>query len=39
MNNILYEKLDIFVIIYLDDILVFLKDANAHKEDLCWVFY
>ena len=38
MNNILGKKLKIFVIIYLDDILVFSQDPNAHEEHLCWVF-
>ena len=32
MNDTLHEKLDIFVIIYLNDILVFSKDANAYEE-------
>ena len=32
------KKLDIFVIIYLDDILVFSKDANAYEKHLYWVF-
>ena len=31
------KKLDIFVIIYLNDILVFSKDSNAHEEHLHWV--
>ena len=38
MNDLLYEKIDIFVIIYLDDILVFSKDPNAHEKHLHWVF-
>ena len=32
MNNILHEKLNIFVIIYLDDILVFSKDPMLMKN-------
>ena len=28
VNKILAEKLDIFVIIYLDDILIYIKDAG-----------
>ena len=38
MNNILHEKLNIFVIFYLNDILVFSKDSNAHEEHLYWDF-
>ena len=38
MNDILHEKLESFVIIYLDDILLFSKDANAHEEHLHSVF-
>ena len=39
MNNIPYIKLDILVIIYYDDTLVFLKDANAYEEHLNLFFY
>ena len=38
MNDILYEKLEILVIIYLNDILVFSKDANAYEAHLHLVF-
>ena len=38
MKDILCKKLHIFVIIYLYDILVFSKDANAYKEHLHWDF-
>ena len=31
MHDILREKLDIFVIIYLDDILVFSKNKADHE--------
>ena len=30
-NNILREHLDVFVVIYLDDILVYLKSKAGHK--------
>jgi hypothetical protein len=32
MNKALYEYLDVFVIIYLDDILVYSKDLLEHVE-------
>ena len=38
MNDVLYEKFDIFLNIYLDDILIFLQDPNAHEEQLHWGF-
>ena len=38
MNDILCEKIDIFVITYFDDILVFSQDPNAHEEHLYLVF-
>ena len=31
INNILREHLDIFVMIYLDDILIYLKNETDHK--------
>ena len=34
MNNIFYEDLDDFVIIYIDDILVYSKTAEEHAEHL-----
>ena len=38
VNKILAEKLDIFVIIYLDDILIYTKDpGKPHVEAVCWV--
>ena len=39
INKILAEKLDVFVIIYLDDILIYTKDAGqGHVEAVQWVF-
>ena len=32
MNNIIHEYLDDFVIIYIDDILVYSKTAEEHAE-------
>ena len=38
VNKILAEKLDILVIVYLDDILIYTKDpGQAHIEAVCWV--
>ena len=38
VNKILAEKLDIFVIVYLDDILIYTKDPGGpHAEAVCWV--
>ena len=38
VNKILSEKLDIFVIIYLDDILIYTKDpGQPHVEAVHWV--
>ena len=38
MNNIFHEYLDDFVIIYMDDILVYSKTAEEHAEHLEKVF-
>ena len=39
VNKILAEKLDVFVIVYLDDILIYTKDAGqGHVEAVRWVF-
>ena len=36
VNKILTEKLDIFVIVYLDDILIYTKDwSQPHIEAMC----
>ena len=38
INKILAEKLDIFIIVYLDDILIYIKDPRqSHIEAVCWV--
>lgn len=38
MNKILVEKLDIFVIVYLDDIWVYIKDpGQPYKEVVEWI--
>ena len=38
VNKILAEKLDIFVIVYLDDILIYTKDpGQPHVEVVRWV--
>ena len=37
MNDIFREKLDIFVTIYLDDILIFSKTRKEHTLHLKWV--
>ena len=38
INKILVEKLDIFVIVYLDDILIYTKDdGDSHVAAVRWV--
>ena len=38
VNKILTEKLDIFVIVYLDDILIYIKDpGQPHIEAVRWI--
>ena len=38
VNKILAEKLDIFVIVYLDDILIYIKDlGQSYVEAVRWV--
>ena len=38
VNKILAEKLDIFVIVYLDDILIYTKDpGQPHVKAVRWV--
>ena len=36
MNKILAEKLEIFVILYLDNILIYIKDKKkSHVQGIC----
>ena len=38
INKILAKKLDVFIIVYLDNILIYTKDpGQAHVEAVCWV--
>ena len=37
INKILAEKLDIFVIVYLDDILIYTDDDESHVTAVRWV--
>ena len=38
INKIQAKKLDVFVIVYLDDILIYTKDVGqAHVNAVCWV--
>ena len=38
VNKILAEKLDIFVFVYLDDILIYTEDpSQPHVEVMCWI--
>ncbi|CUA73094.1 Transposon Ty3-G Gag-Pol polyprotein [Rhizoctonia solani] len=39
MNNILRDLLDICVVVYLDDILVFSKDEKEHEKNVCEVLH
>jgi hypothetical protein len=34
INNILRKYLDVFVVVYLDDILVYLKTYDDHIQDI-----
>ena len=37
INKILAKKLDIFFIVYLDDILIYIEDpSQAHVDEICW---
>ena len=38
VNKILAEKLDILIVVYLDNILIYTKDpGQSHIEAICWV--
>jgi hypothetical protein len=37
MNKVFMEYLDKFVVVFIDDILVYSKDEGQHKELLCLV--
>lgn len=38
INKILAEKLDVFVIVYLDDIFIYTKEPDQpHVDAVCWV--
>ena len=38
VNKILVEKLDVFIIVYLDDILIYIEDTDqGHMEGVRWV--
>ncbi len=38
INKILVEKLDVFVIVYLDDILIYTKsEGEEHVQDVQWM--
>ena len=38
VNKILHEKLNVFVIVYLDDILIYIEDPGLpYVNVICWV--
>lgn len=38
INKLFAKKLDIFIIMYLDNILIYIKDlSQIHMEIVCWV--
>ena len=37
MNSIFFEELDVFVVIFIDDILIFSKTEEEHAEHICIV--
>ena len=37
MDHVLADKLDVFAMVYRDDILVFSKNEQNHAENLRWV--
>ena len=38
MNNVLFDLLDVCVVVYIDDILIYSKSIAEHKKDLAKVF-
>ena len=38
MNALFYDWLDVFVIVYLDDILVYSPDIDTHRQHVTQVF-
>ena len=38
MNKVFFDLLDIGVVVYLDDVLIYSKDINSHKDLLMKVF-
>lgn len=38
MNDVLYEFLDHFVVVYLDDIVIYIETFKKHKRHLRMVF-
>jgi len=38
MNNVFCEYWDDFVVYYIDDILIFLKNMEDHEHHVCLVF-
>ena len=37
MDHVLAENIDVFAMVYLDDVLVFSKNKQDHAEHLRWV--
>ena len=37
VNKILIERLDLFVIVYLNDIVIYFKDEAQHVENVKWI--
>ena len=38
MNKVFFELLDIGIVVHLDDVLIYSKDINSHKNILMKVF-
>ena len=34
MNSVFHEALDIFVVVYIDDVFIFSKDLKTHHEHM-----